>query len=647
MIKIRGLKHRWSNSQSWILDIPELDINLGDSVALMGPSGSGKSTLLAIISGFIKPTKGQIWVNGIALHSLNDKDTALWRAHHLSWQSTYCPLIPFLSVEDNVELNRWFLGDHSDPDHQKTDSTRDWLTDFKLEPDLISQSVDSLSLGEKQRLEVLRALKRPTSYTLLDEPTSHLDYLSADRLNEIIFTKRKAPYKTLIIATHNPKLAQHCDHIIELGHKEYNDHPPLASTNIHVTESMSMLEDIKVYPQHSPVMNKVITDSYSAWIKGWSFAWKQYTYDVRMYCVILLASLFALLIPIMVESTIERFQHMVSHRAKSTSLIIGALNSPFELFFGGLYFSKAPDHSMPVIQADDLLLNSQLDGTPILVAPRIDSLPLIATDATYYHYRQFHFIEGRKPQQLGEVCLSKASATQRSLELGMKVSTQPNDLFALTAPYPIELTIVGLFEAKDPSDQFSHFTTLSTGWAALGYSHSHRLNTGQLNESLVIDQKLRPPLFHTHYDPDQLPISALLIHTHLPKEVSLLKARLSQKNHIFTVIEPQKVAQQTLTLTRNIHKILKPLLLMLSGLTLFLISLMLTQKYLARAPIRKGLFALGLSKNRIFLLSLQEYLIFTSILLLVMVVIFSSIRYFNGWEIMWLKLLSLDILAPT
>lgn len=649
MIKIRGLKHRWRNDQAWLLEIPTLDIQSGLTVAVMGLSGCGKSTLLAILSGWLKPTEGQIWVNEVALHSLNEHERGLWRAQNLSWQGIHCPLFNFLSVRENLDLPTWFnLGDQN---HHLSEvfleQDEHFFNLFGLDIALLKQSIEQLSLGEKQRVEVMRAVSQSVQFTLLDEPTSHLDESTSSLLTHTLLASVKQIHHTLIIATHDTALATQCDRIITLQSVSKLDHEHQRSSIVSIDDCLSSDQAVKTSPNPNirPEVDTKIQHTTSPWI-AWYFAWLQMYFDAKMYSAIFLASVIAIMIPMLVDSTVEQFQKVITSRSESTSLIIGALNSPYDLFFGSLYFTDPPDHPLRVEQVDELLAMGQYEGTPILVSTEIDRLPLVGTDATYYSYRNLQFVKGRAPHRLGEVCVSETSAQQRSLAIGMTLQTQPSDLFKLNAPYPIELTITGIFKARHPADQTAHFTTLTTAWAALGYAHSHHEKNGELDSSLVVDQSVKLDRLHLHNDPDSLPISALLMHSQTAKKRSILKARLSQKNQIFTLVEPNKIAKKTLNLTDNIQRILKPLLATLSLLTLSLIFLMLTQRYLVRAPIREGLFALGLRRRHIFLLSLREYMIFILLIVTSLIVISLSFQHIKGWEVIWLNLLSFEPLAP-
>ena len=619
MIKVRQLKHKWPGQEEWILKLSNLEIRSGEKVAIIGGSGRGKSTLLAILSGLLKPTEGEVWINGLALHEASSHDRAHFRATTLGWQGESTPLLLSHSAIENLTLSAQSLNG-SPPQRSLEESAKvisQLLNPFGVSLTLAHKKPSELSLGERQRFEVLKTCVSGHPLLFFDEPTSHLDRTRSLALGEALLNAIHKT-QTALIVTHDLALAARCDRVINLDH-------PLANKIELETELETEPEtELDVDRKEETQLLYDLTRTYSS---PWRFALRLLLTDLKLYTTIAIASLIALLIPLILEVSIERAQEHVFDRAQNTPLIVGAINGEQQLFFSSLYFTSAPLNSLDLSQAEDILGMGLGEGSPIVIAPRVEGHPLVGTDASYHRLRGFHFLKGRSAHSVGEVCISDTLATHLGLTLGAHLQTEMGEIFNLTSPYPIELEVVGLFKSKDGSDDHTIFTTLATAWAALGYVHSHSDTSGPVDSSLPIDQKLERSRIHLHSSPERLPISALLMHSKNPRDQSLLKARLRRKNDQFLVIKPQEVASDTLQVVKVFKGVLKPLVNALALVIIILILLMLAQRHISLNKFRVTLEAMGLNAKQRQLLSIREYSLFLLGLLLCFTLLWMSLEY--------------------
>ena len=612
----------------------------------------GKSTLLSILAGLITPTEGEVWVNEVGLHLASESQRARWRADYLAWQGAHTPFFNSHSVRENLlisaqSLSRGTLATiDSALETSERIQTNHACSLFGLSHHIMSQFPNKLSMGERQRAEVLKVWLSHRHYLLFDEPTSHLDEELSQKVSEALLYSRPPPSNTsivsssltatstatLIIATHNRDLARQCDltihlqgqnaaHVIPGEQNQIKDQ----AESIDLSNAESSIQEIR-----QPISSWTLLRSFSAW----SFAYRQITAHFILYLTLLLASLIALLIPSLLRESLHQARGTIDRRAAETPLIVGGVNSPLQLFFSGLYFTGPLLNPMLVRDVDQLLSMRLGEGSPIVIAPKSMGRPLLGVDSSYYRYREFHFNEGRAPHRLGEVCVSESLADIHHLQIGSMTQTELSDVFQLTAPYPIEMKVVGLFRTPDHADQRALFTTLATAWAALGFAHAHAPVSGIVDGGLPIDQELHKGRVHLHEDPDLLPISALLVHDLSDKHKSLLKAKLLSDSERFTVIEPRVISQKTLGALTQLHQVLSPLINVLSALVLGLILLMISQRHLSRAPIRATLLAIGLNRRQVMSLSLQEYSLF--FILLMSAVFCTSLIAAQLLDIEWL-----------
>jgi len=199
-----------ANQQRIIYQDVSLDINSGETVALIGRSGSGKSTLLNLISGIDLPDSGQICIFDEIINELTEERRTLLRRQSMGFVFQFFNLIPTLTVQENLylplELNNKLSA------HYKTQA-RQWLSQVGLAT-RANQYPDKLSGGEQQRIAILRALVHEPMILLADEPTGNLDRETGRHVLELMQTLIQQQGKTLVLATHSMEVAQIADRVL-------------------------------------------------------------------------------------------------------------------------------------------------------------------------------------------------------------------------------------------------------------------------------------------------------------------------------------------------------------------------------------------------------------------------------------------------
>ena len=189
-----------------------LKIKERESVAIMGPSGSGKSTLLHLIGCLDKPTKGRIWIEGKEISRLNENELAEIRRNKIGFVFQFFYLIPTLTALENVVLPMIFKGVKKE---EREKRARELLKMVGLEKRM-HHKPSELSGGERQRVAIARALANEPKILLADEPTGNLDSKSGTFVMKILKKLNKEKGVTLIIVTHDKKIASYADRIIYL-----------------------------------------------------------------------------------------------------------------------------------------------------------------------------------------------------------------------------------------------------------------------------------------------------------------------------------------------------------------------------------------------------------------------------------------------
>jgi putative ABC transport system ATP-binding protein len=188
----------------------DLDVEKGESISIVGVSGSGKSTVLNLIGGLDRPSSGDIYVEGTLLSGLSSNQLAHYRQTGVGMIFQSFNLIPTMTAVQNVELPMVFSGV---PRGERRERAGEWLRTVGL-TERSKHKPGELSGGEQQRVAIARALVNEPSLLLADEPTGNLDSATAQEIAELLIKVNTQLGITLLLVTHNLRLAQACSNRI-------------------------------------------------------------------------------------------------------------------------------------------------------------------------------------------------------------------------------------------------------------------------------------------------------------------------------------------------------------------------------------------------------------------------------------------------
>lgn len=183
----------------------DLEIEQGASAAIVGASGSGKSTLLGLLAGMDLPSAGEIWLDGEALGDLDEDQRARLRAEKVGFVFQSFQLLPALTARENVMLPLELAGVSG-----AAEIAEQYLRDVGL-GERLSHYPTTLSGGEQQRVAIARAFARQPRILFADEPTGNLDTRTGERVIELLFELNDRAETTLVLVTHDERLAARCD----------------------------------------------------------------------------------------------------------------------------------------------------------------------------------------------------------------------------------------------------------------------------------------------------------------------------------------------------------------------------------------------------------------------------------------------------
>ena len=193
-----------------ILDDVSLSLNDGESLAITGPSGSGKSTLLSLLAGLDTATSGEIFLDDLALHKMNEEERTALRKEKVGFVFQSFELLPSLTALENVML----------PSELKSEKSPETNAKIFLERVGLKNRQDhypnQLSGGEQQRVAIARAFACSAKILFADEPTGNLDPRNGEIIADLLFEVNSETDNALVIVTHDQELADRCDKTINL-----------------------------------------------------------------------------------------------------------------------------------------------------------------------------------------------------------------------------------------------------------------------------------------------------------------------------------------------------------------------------------------------------------------------------------------------
>ncbi|WP_287587975.1 ABC transporter ATP-binding protein [Candidatus Borrarchaeum sp.] len=187
-------------------------VKKGEFVVIMGPSGSGKSTLLNMIGGLDNPTAGKVYINGQDISQMSDAALTDLRAREIGFVFQFYNLVPVLTALENVELPLMVTGV---PDKESRKRATELLGLVGL-GDRLHHRPDELSGGQRQRVSIARAIANDPAIVLADEPTGDVDTKTGDEILDLMHDLNRNLGTTLIVITHDPAVAEHCDRLVRI-----------------------------------------------------------------------------------------------------------------------------------------------------------------------------------------------------------------------------------------------------------------------------------------------------------------------------------------------------------------------------------------------------------------------------------------------
>ena len=215
LITLRGVTKAYQTAAGDFLALKGINLEVypGEFLGIIGKSGAGKTTLVNMLAGVDHLTQGEVWVNGVAVHRLNEDQLALWRGLSLGIVYQSFHLMPTLSLLDNVMLPMDLCGTFHN--RKSPLRARELLSQVGLE-EHAHKLPSEISGGQQQRVAIARALANDPPLLVADEPTGRLDSSNAENIFQI-FLSLVQQGKTILMVTHDRTLAARVSRVVPIA----------------------------------------------------------------------------------------------------------------------------------------------------------------------------------------------------------------------------------------------------------------------------------------------------------------------------------------------------------------------------------------------------------------------------------------------
>jgi putative ABC transport system ATP-binding protein len=204
----------YGSGETAVVALRGIDISIlrGEMLAVMGPSGSGKTTFLNCFSGLDEISRGEISLEGVDLHSMDDRTKSEYRARRVGFVFQSYNLLPVLSATENVEMPLLIGGVAG---REARDRARAMLTELGL-GDRLDRRPSELSGGQQQRVSLARALVGRPAIVWADEPTGNLDGEDSRQVTGLLRHLNQTYQQTIVVVTHDATVASACDRTLRM-----------------------------------------------------------------------------------------------------------------------------------------------------------------------------------------------------------------------------------------------------------------------------------------------------------------------------------------------------------------------------------------------------------------------------------------------
>jgi len=362
----------------------------------------------------------------------------------------------------------------------------------------------------------------------------------------------------------------------------------------------------------------------------------------RVRTLILVCSIGLILyLPAGLQKLITESETQMLGRAEATPIIVGAKGNSTDLVINTLYFEQTKIDELALKTLDILAETKFGYSIPIISIFNARGFPIIGTNLDYFNFRNLSIQEGRNLQYVGECVVGHSVAEKLGLSPGDSLISSPENYLDLAGVYPLQMTIVGILEPANTSDDIAVFTDMKTNWIIMGLGHGHQDLKNVNDPNLVLDRDSSNVTastklyifnkidgrdmgsFHFHGDMNNYPITSILFVPDNHKSATLFRGRFESGEINEQVVVPSIVVENILQNIFRIKQIFNTVFILVGVATLFILGLIVILTLRLRKNELNTMFTIGSSLNKTVEIIGFELLIIVSFSVVVAFILYS------------------------
>lgn len=363
-------------------------------------------------------------------------------------------------------------------------------------------------------------------------------------------------------------------------------------------------------------------------------AWRYVTFHKAKTAILISCITLTLFLPLALNRLVGEFETRLMARAEATPLVIGAKGSRFDLALHALYFRGRAPTTLTLRDFYAARDSGFARVAPLFVRFTARGYPIAGTTLEYFEQRGLEVARGEMLSMLGDCVVGARVAADLGLNPGDKLLSDSKNVFDIAADYPLRLRVVGtLAESESPDDE-AVFVDLKTAWVIQGIGHGHQEMAEPGDKNVVLERtsshvvasaalpqfmEITPEnvdSFHFHAEPDELPVTALVVWPHDEKSRTLLLGRYGSDEAGAQALRSKEVVEEMLGLVFKVKRFFDLNYALVAASTGLFLALTILLSLRLRQREMQTLFQLGCSRGTVFWLQALELLIVVAISLL-------------------------------
>jgi len=366
-------------------------------------------------------------------------------------------------------------------------------------------------------------------------------------------------------------------------------------------------------------------------IDSFYIAWRYVAFNkIRTATLIACVTLIAIL-PLTLELLLTESEQQLLSRAESTPLLLGARGSALDLVMNGLYFDDEIPELVSMAAVNELEDSGLAMPIPLYVRFNARRFPIVGTTLDYFDFRGLTIEQGRQLALLGEAVIGAEVAGRLDIAAGDSLVSSPETVFDLAGIYPLKMPVVGVLKRSYTPDDLAVFVDVKTAWVVQGLVHGHEDLARSEDASVVIDRtdsnvvasarlveyteitEENVDSFHVHGEPDQYPLSAVIVIPNDDKSAAILRGRYQESERLHQLVVPGTVIDGLLANIFRIKNLLDAVIFIVAIATALALTLVFTLSIRLRQREFQTVFRIGGSRLTIVRLLVSEIAIIMAV----------------------------------